>query len=66
MIMELAQKVQEYLHQHNMPRFKSFYDEMLSNQKKKEQELAVIEQRKADLMKRKNEIEVIKGYLFPN
>lgn len=37
MIFELAQHVQAYLHEHNKPGSKSFYDEMLNRQKQQEQ-----------------------------
>ncbi|KAJ8980157.1 hypothetical protein NQ317_014652, partial [Molorchus minor] len=38
MIFQLAQYVQEFLHRHNKPTSKSFYDEMLQRQKEKEQQ----------------------------
>lgn len=37
MIFELAQHVQAFLHEHNKPGTKSFYEEMLSRQKEREQ-----------------------------
>ncbi|XP_044265056.1 eIF-2-alpha kinase GCN2 [Tribolium madens] len=37
MIFQLAQHVQEFLHVHNKPSSKSFYDEMLQRQKEKEE-----------------------------
>lgn len=37
MIFQLSQFVQEFLHHHNKPSSKSFYDEMLERQKEKEQ-----------------------------
>lgn len=37
MIFQLAQHVQEFLHLHNKPTSKSFYDEMLQRQKEKEE-----------------------------
>lgn len=46
MIFQLSQFVQEFLHYHNKPSSKSFYDEMLQRQKEKEQK---------DLQAKKNE-----------
>ncbi|XP_014673320.1 PREDICTED: eukaryotic translation initiation factor 2-alpha kinase 4-like [Priapulus caudatus] len=57
MMLQLAQHVQEYLHKHNTPRFKSFYEEMLSNNRKKQEKLAVIEQKKVDQLKKREEQE---------
>lgn len=37
MIFQLAQHVQEFLHRHNKPGIKSFYEEMLNRQRKEEQ-----------------------------
>nr|CAI5829716.1 unnamed protein product [Callosobruchus analis] len=37
MIFQLAQCVEEFLHRHNKPTTKSFYDEMLKRQKEKEE-----------------------------
>lgn len=37
MIYQLAQHVQEFLHRHNKPGIKSFYEEMLNRQKEEEQ-----------------------------
>lgn len=46
MIFELAQNVQSFLHQHNKPGFKSFYEEMLS--RKMAQELQLERERKEE------------------
>lgn len=37
MIFQLCQHVEEFLHRHNKPASKSFYDEMLQRQKEKEE-----------------------------
>lgn len=37
MIFQLAQYVEQFLHKHNKPSSKSFYDEMLKRQKEKEE-----------------------------
>uniref|UniRef100_T1IQL0 non-specific serine/threonine protein kinase n=1 Tax=Strigamia maritima TaxID=126957 RepID=T1IQL0_STRMM len=55
MILELAQHVQNFLHRHNHPRFNSFYDEMMSNHKKQEEELAKVQQKRLQLQKMKEE-----------
>ncbi|GLV39622.1 Gcn2 [Carabus blaptoides fortunei] len=38
MVFELAQHVQAFLHDHNKPGYKSFYEEMLSRQRQKQQQ----------------------------
>lgn len=37
MIFELAQHVQSFLHEHNKPTYKSFYEEMMSRQLEQQQ-----------------------------
>ena len=37
MVFQLSQHVQEFLHRHNKPASKSFYDEMLQRQKEKKE-----------------------------
>ncbi|XP_038072297.1 eIF-2-alpha kinase GCN2-like isoform X2 [Patiria miniata] len=54
MILELAQHVQAFLHAHNVPGYKSFYEEMMSN-KKKEQEKEAKEREKQQQLQRKRE-----------
>lgn len=39
MIFQLAQHVQEFLHRHNKPGTKSFYEEMLNRKKEEEQKI---------------------------
>ncbi|PSN33701.1 hypothetical protein C0J52_21450 [Blattella germanica] len=48
MIFELAQHVQKFLHQHNKPRFKSFYEEMMSRKEQQQQQLQLINKQKED------------------
>ena len=52
MIYELAQHVQAFLHRYNLPPAKSFHEQMLSNQKKKE-ETKLEEERKKKAEERK-------------
>ncbi|GAB6026062.1 hypothetical protein CHUAL_012266 [Chamberlinius hualienensis] len=59
MILELAQHVQKWLHVHNQaPRYPSFYDEMLFNQRKKEEETELL--RTQELQWKKQEAERIR------
>ncbi|CAH1116543.1 unnamed protein product [Phaedon cochleariae] len=44
MIFQLSQDVQEFLHKHNKPGAKSFYDEMLKRQKEKEEKDLIAKQ----------------------
>lgn len=48
MIFQLAQHVQEFLHRHNKPGIKSFYEEMLNRQKEEEQKHKQAEQLEKD------------------
>lgn len=48
MIFQLAQHVQEFLHRHNKPGTKSFYEEMLNRQKEEEQKHKQAEQLERD------------------
>lgn len=48
MIFQLAQHVQEFLHRHNKPGIKSFYEEMLNRQKEEEQKHKQAEQLEND------------------
>ncbi|XP_023718266.1 eIF-2-alpha kinase GCN2 isoform X3 [Cryptotermes secundus] len=48
MIFELAQHVKKFLHVHNKPGFKSFYEEMLSLQEKQQQQQQLIKKQKED------------------
>ncbi|XP_077990931.1 eIF-2-alpha kinase GCN2-like [Glandiceps talaboti] len=57
MVLDLAQIVQQFLHDHNKPQMKSFYHEMLSNKKRKEEKAAKEEQKKLDFIKKKQEIQ---------
>ncbi|XP_021938823.1 eIF-2-alpha kinase GCN2 isoform X2 [Zootermopsis nevadensis] len=48
MIFELAQHVQKFLHIHNKPGFKSFYEEMLSRQEQQQEQQQLIKKQKED------------------
>ena len=65
MILNLAQHVQQYLHTNNKPPAPSFYEEMMSNKRKQEERLAEEQQRKLEVLKRKEEKEVGPKYVFP-
>ena len=58
MIMELAQHIQHFLHSHNVPGFKSFYEEMMSNKKREEEKVAKEQQKMLDFQRKKHEKEV--------
>ena len=58
MIMELAQHVQNFLHSHNVPGFKSFYEEMMSNKKREEEKVAKEQQKQLEFQRKKQEKEV--------
>ena len=58
MIFDLCQFVQKFLHKHNTPPSRSFYDEMISNRKKQEEKMAIEEQKKRDMLKKKEEKKV--------
>lgn len=51
MIFQLAQHVQEFLHRHNKPGTKSFYEEMLNRQKEEEQK-----NKQAELLERDRKV----------
>lgn len=55
MLLELSQHVQDFLHAHNKPPFKSFYEEMMVNKQKEQEKITREEQRKMQIMKRKEE-----------
>lgn len=56
MIFQLAQYVQEFLHHHNKPGIKSFYEEMLKRQREEKK----AEQLEKDREVRRNNVSVIK------
>ncbi|XP_069116071.1 eIF-2-alpha kinase GCN2-like [Argopecten irradians] len=55
MLLELAQVVQQYLHKHNRPPAKSFYEEMMSNKREQEEKQAQEHQKQLELLKQKEE-----------
>ncbi|XP_033124847.1 eIF-2-alpha kinase GCN2-like [Anneissia japonica] len=57
MILELSQIVTEFLHTHNVPQHESFYDAMVSAQKKKEEKLAQEQQKKVEYQRKLKEKE---------
>ncbi|CAH1791711.1 unnamed protein product [Owenia fusiformis] len=57
MILELANEVQQFLHTYNKPPAASFYEQMLHNQRLKEQQAAVEQQRQQDLLNKKEQRE---------
>lgn len=66
MILELCQYVQAFLRDHNKPPSMSFYEEMVSNQKKQEEKLAKEQQKKQELIKKREEkqVEYLSDSLF--
>ena len=58
MILDLCQYVQNFLHAHNKPQFKSFYEEMMSNKQKQEEKIAKEHQKKMEIKKKKEEKKV--------
>ncbi|XP_013386608.1 eIF-2-alpha kinase GCN2 isoform X2 [Lingula anatina] len=57
MVLELAQHVQDFLHKHNRPPAKSFYEQMMSNKKEREIQQAIEQKKKTDLLRKKEEKE---------
>ncbi|XP_033626734.1 eIF-2-alpha kinase GCN2-like isoform X1 [Asterias rubens] len=55
MILELAQHVQAFLHEHNIPAYKSFYEEMMSNKKKEEEKEAKENEKRQELQRKREE-----------
>ncbi|XP_071963594.1 eIF-2-alpha kinase GCN2-like [Antedon mediterranea] len=57
MILELSQIVTEFLHKHNVPQHESFYDAMMSAQKKKQEKIAQEQQREVEQQRKLKEKE---------
>lgn len=55
MIFELADYVQSFLSEYNKPPLKSFHEEMLKNQQKEQERLALEEERRIQDLRRKEE-----------
>lgn len=55
MILDLAQHVQRFLHQHNTPQLGSFYDEMLKNRERQEKEKARVHQQQLNRQRQEEE-----------
>ncbi|XP_030637296.1 eIF-2-alpha kinase GCN2 [Chanos chanos] len=55
MIYELADFVQGFLTEHNVPPSRSFHEEMLKNQQRQQEKLALAERQKMDLERRQQE-----------
>ena len=58
MVLELAQRVQTFLHAYNQPPAKSFYEQMLTNKRKQEEKQKQEQQRKIEQLKKKEEKQV--------
>ena len=58
MIMELAERVREFLHSYNKPPAKSFHEQMIDKQKRAEKERAQKQHEQQELERRKREEEV--------
>ncbi|KAK7506996.1 hypothetical protein BaRGS_00001847, partial [Batillaria attramentaria] len=57
MVLDLVQLAQQYLHSHNRPPSKSFYDEMMSNKRKQQEEQAQQKQKQLELIRRREQKE---------
>ncbi|KAJ8309409.1 hypothetical protein KUTeg_014283 [Tegillarca granosa] len=57
MLLELAQHIEQFLHDNNKPPAKSFYEEMMSNKQKEQQKQNEEQEKKLQQMKRKEEKE---------
>jgi translation initiation factor 2-alpha kinase 4 len=60
MVFALCQHVQTFLHAHNKPPTKSFYDEMLLNQQREELKKAKAIEKQRELQRQKEEKTVTK------
>lgn len=59
MIFQLAQYVQEFLHRHNKPGTKSFYEEMLNRKKEEEQKIKMARE-----IEQNREVSYVMVFLF--
>lgn len=59
MVLSLCQHVQTFLHAHNKPPTKSFYDEMLLNQQRQEMKKAKAMEKQLELQRQKDEKTVV-------
>ena len=58
MIMELAEKVREFLHSYNKPPAKSFHEQMIDKQRRAEKERAQRQHERQEMERRRREEEV--------
>lgn len=61
MLLQIAQHVQQYLHAHNQPPAKSFYEEMMLNKRKQEEQKEEEQRQELERLKKKEEKEVWAG-----
>lgn len=61
MLLQIAQHVQQYLHAHNKPPAKSFYEEMMLNKRKQEEQKEEEQRQELERLKKKEEKEVWTG-----
>ncbi|CAK8677764.1 unnamed protein product [Clavelina lepadiformis] len=57
MMLQVAQKIQEYLHEYNVPQYESAYEEMVRNKQKQLEREAKEEEKKKEVRRRKEEIQ---------
>lgn len=58
MLLQIAQHVQQYLHAHNKPPAKSFYEEMMLNKRKQEEQKEEEQRQELERLKKKEEKEL--------
>ncbi len=58
MLLALCQFVQEFLHLHNKPPAKSFYEQMMTNRKRQEEMQAREQEKQMELQRKKQQREV--------
>ncbi|XP_048732268.2 eIF-2-alpha kinase GCN2-like [Ostrea edulis] len=58
MLLQIAQHIQQFLHAHNKPPAKSFYEEMMMNKRKQEEEKEEEQRKELERLKKKEEREL--------